>query len=714
MGIVRLCKPLSGRIPLVIFGNKQFGQSNGLRIGIDIGGTFTDFVIYDPQSGKLSSLKLPSTPSDPSQAVLQGLSELRLNNTASSKSESVTIIHGSTVATNALLERKGAPTALVTTRGFADVLQIGRQNRPELYDLFADPPEPLIPALLRLEVPERVGVDGKVITSLDPAVLDPLVTFLASQDVRSVAVCLLFSFLYPPHEQLIAQRLRREGFLVSVSSEIMPEYREFERMSTTVINAFVSPEMDQYLSKLETALHLITKNVSLRLMQSNGGLITVDEARRFSVRCILSGPAGGVSGSQFVGAAASQRGSLKLITFDMGGTSTDVSLIDHDPVVTTEATVGGFPIRIPILDIHTIGAGGGSIASVDLGGALRVGPRSAGADPGPACYGRFDIASHPEMLFPTVTDANLVLGRLAPEFFLGGRMPLYPQNASFVMDRLGQEIGLSAVETALGVIAVANAHMERALRLISVERGHDPQDFILFSFGGAGGLHAVDLARKLGIPQVLISPYASTLSALGMLASDFIKDYSQTVMLPGSVTADHIEQRLSPLIYQAQSDLSVEGFSTALCELHPSLDMRYRGQSFELTVPFAQTDNFLVNFHTTHQNTYGYSHPSVDPDEVEIVNIRLHAIGKIPRPMLPVVPRGSSDSDHALLNYRQVFLDVPESQAVPFYQSELLLAGNVIAGPAVILCADTTILLNRGDVAAVDDFQNILITVNCS
>ena len=380
-----------------------------LRIGIDIGGTFTDFVVYDPSTQRIQTFKLLSTPNDPALAVLQGLEKIF----AQQDTQHATVINGSTVATNALLERKGAIAALVTTRGFRDVIQIGRQNRPALYDLFANPTPPLIPSELRFEMDERVTHTGNILRAIDPVQVAELIPELKAHNVTAVAVCLLFSFLRPEHEFAISAELRSAGFLVSMSSEILPEFREFERTSTTTVNAYVTPVLDKYLSHLEQAL---PPSAHLRVMQSNGGNISPAEARKFGVRCILSGPAGGVVGCEYVGKLISSADGILLIGFDMGGTSTDVSLIDGKLQITTEAVVSGCPIHIPMLDIHTIGAGGGSIAQVDPGGALRVGPESAGADPGPACYGRGDL--------PTVTDANLVLGRLSAEHFLGGQLPL--------------------------------------------------------------------------------------------------------------------------------------------------------------------------------------------------------------------------------------------------------------------------------------------------
>ncbi len=717
-----------------------------LRIGIDIGGTFTDFVIYNPSTQQIRTFKLLSTPRDPAEAVLEGLRRIREESVQCSVSSDqclntehcspITVIHGSTVATNALLERKGARTALVTTRGFRDVLQIGRQNRPALYDLFADPTSPLIPSELRFEVDERVAHTGEILQALDVEQVKALIPALKAQDVSAVAVCLLFSFLRPEHEQAIAAELRSAGFLVSLSSEILPEYREYERTSTTAVNAYVSPVLDKYLTHLETALTPSTllraspdpspKNgrgeqpVNLKVMQSNGGSISPAEARKFGVRCILSGPAGGVVGCEYVGRSAftteitksteknkkisvdSVRSVVKLITFDMGGTSTDVSLIDGKPQITTEAIVSGCPIHIPLLDIHTIGAGGGSIAQVDAGGALRVGPESAGADPGPACYGR-GPGGQPSA--PTVTDANVVLGRIQPEYFLGGEMPLDFGRAYAALARLGKELNLTAEQAALGVVAVANAHMERALRVISVERGHDPRRFTLLSFGGAGGLHAADLARGLGIPRVLVPPLASTLSAFGMLAADVIKDYTRTVMLPDSTPIPELSTQLEVLAECGQREVLAESVPAEYIRIERFLDMRYRGQSYELIVPFSET--IYADFHRLHEDNYGYTNAGA---RVEVVNLRVRAVGQgTPPPLSPRPVRGP-DPNRAFIEKRDV-LFTQGKLSTPLYRAESLEPGNRFQGPAVIVRSDTTILIGPSDRAEVDEFDNLLIEV---
>ncbi len=663
---------------------------SSLRIGIDIGGTFTDFVIYDSASQQIQTFKLPSSPENPAIAVLNGLKKIY----AEKRTQEATIIHGSTVATNALLEHKGARAALITSRGFRDVLQIGRQDRPALYDLFADPTPPLIPAELRFELDERVSHTGEILRPVDPVQVSEIISLIKSQNVNNVAICLLFSFLRPEHEQAVAAELHAAGFQVSLSSEILPEYREYERTSTTVINACVSPVVDKYLAHLESNITSLSR---LRVMQSNGGHISPVEARKFGVRCILSGPAGGVIGCEYVGKMINPVGGYRLIGFDMGGTSTDVSVIDGQTKITTDAIVSGYPIHIPLLDIHTIGAGGGSIAHVDEGGSLVVGPQSAGADPGPACYGRSDL--------PTVTDANLVLNRLPADHFLGGQMPLDGSRANAAISKLGDKLNLTPEQAALGVVAVANAHMERALRVISVERGHDPRRFTLLSFGGAGGLHAADLARELGIPLVLIPPLASTFSAFGMLAADVIKDYSLTVMLPGNTPLKELSAKLDVLSEQGRNDISTEGVDKSLIRLERFLDMRYQGQSYELIVPFSS--NILEDFHRIHEQEYGYANTS---SPVEVVNLRVRAIGLGDLPVFTPMPVHGSDPVDAFLESR----DVVFSNCVmktPFFQAESLKHGNSIHGPAVITRSDTTILVGPKDKVEVDKYNNLLIEV---
>jgi len=654
-----------------------------MRIGIDTGGTFTDFVIFNPKSRELSTFKILSTPDDPARAILEGLARLQADGSRS-------IVHGSTVATNALLERKGAKVALINTAGFRDVLHIGRQNRPALYDLFADRPEPLVPREHRLEVSERINARGEVQTLLDEAALDAMVQHCRQHAIESVAICLLFSFANPAHEETIAAKFAAAGFRVSASHRILPEFREYERASTTTVNAYVSPAMAGYLDKLGLAL----PGDRLQVMQSNGGMAAPRLAGEQAVRCILSGPAGGLVGAREVAAAA---GFQRILTFDMGGTSTDVALIDGEAQLSTSSQIGGLPIGVPMLAIHTVGSGGGSIAFRDAGGGLQVGPLSAGADPGPACYGLGEL--------PTVTDANLLLGRIRPELFFGGRMRLDPERARRAFDPLADELDLPHEECQLGVVEIGNAHMVRALRVISVEKGRDPRDFTLVAFGGASGLHAVELARELGMPRVLVPRHAATLSALGMLLADVIKDHSRTVMLPGETAFSALEAEAVPLIAQGRADLAAQGFADDELVIETSADLRYAGQSFELNVPLSAA--LITEFHRAHQAAYGYHD---DQAEVEIVTLRVRAKGKVQRPPLPTFIRTSAKSEGALLGRYPVRF-VGGEVSTPFYDGEKLGVGQGLRGPAIVVQPDTTILVGEGDEAEVDPFLNLVITI---
>ena len=552
------------------------------RVAIDTGGTFTDLVAWD--GAQLLTRKVRSTPDDPSRAILQALEGL----------PAAELIHGSTVATNALLERKGARTAFVTTRGFEDLLHIGRQHRKHLYDLLAPGRAELVPRAWTHGVAERTLYDGAIETPLDPAAARRLARTLRRHGIESVAVCLLHSYANPVHEQLLAQAL--DGFYVSLSHQVLPEYREFERASTTFINAYVTPLMARYLQRLAAAL----PGLQLRIMQSNGGQIAVDLACRSAIHTIQSGPAGGLLGAA---AVARHAGFDRIISFDMGGTSTDVSLYDGGPSFTQESEIGDFPVRVPLLDIHSVGAGGGSLAWIDSAGALRVGPQSAGAAPGPVCYGAGDQI--------TVTDANLYLGRIDPSQFLSGRMRLDSGRAARYLEALARSRGVSPGDLARAIVEVANANMERAIRRVSLERGYDPRDFVLVSFGGAGGLHACELAARLEIPTVLVPRHAGVLSALGMLVADCVRDYSQSVL------GRPAEPAYAALERCAAVEFAGMGLPAPLCER--LLDLRYRGQSYEITVPYAARSDFDAH----HRRLYGYDHQG---REVEAVTARLRAV----------------------------------------------------------------------------------------
>lgn len=672
----------------------------GSILGVDVGGTFTDFFLW--QDGRLSIYKRPSTPQDPSRAVIEGLGE-----TGWRPAE---VVHGSTVATNAVLERKGARTALVTTRGFRDVLAIGRQTRPRLYELEPRRPPPIVPDDLRFEVDERLDFQGHVLRPLDPAEAEEVVERVAEAGAESLAVCLLFSFQDPAHEQTLTAAARRRGLFVSASHEVLPEYREYERTSTTALNAYVAPVMERYLSRLAEGL-AATGVTRLRIMQSGGGSTDARAAAALAVHTVLSGPAGGVAGAF---ASAAQAGFSDVITFDMGGTSTDVCLCPGRVPAGTEAVVGGCPIRTPVVDVHTVGAGGGSIAAIDAGGALRVGPESAGAEPGPACYGRGRL--------PTVTDAHLLLGRLLPDRFLDGRLPLSEKRARWAMAGLVGGFGGDALRAAESIVRVANANMERALRVISVQRGYDPRLFTLVAFGGAGPLHACDLAEALSIPRVLVPRYPGVLSAFGMAAADVSRDYSQTFLATLSTDAadEALAGRLAAayagLERRAEEEMLSDGRPRDTLRLERAADLRYAGQSHELTAPVDEPlpAALLARFHALHEERYGYADAA---SPVEVVTLRLRAVSPVDGPSLEPLPEGGVDSTPARLEERSVWFSAPggrlsdQGQARPsiVFDRERLLAGNVLRGPALVLQMDATTALPPGWRGVVDRWGNLVL-----
>jgi N-methylhydantoinase A len=691
--------------------SRSHANSN-IRIGVDTGGTFTDFIAIFQD--RLISFKVPSTPQAPAQAILTGLARVFREFASeldaareSSPNLMVEIVHGTTVATNALLERKGARTALVTTAGFEDVIEIGRQARPDLYNLAVRRPEPLVPPELRFGLNERVAPDANnvasVIEPLKPRELEALVKKLKRAQVESIAVSLLFSFAHPAHERAVAEALKSLERPISVSHRILPEYREYERTSTVVVNAYLQPLVSRYLNELTERLERRPANPQrsrLRIMQSSGGSISAERAAREPVRTLLSGPAGGVVAATRIAELA---GVSDIITFDMGGTSTDVALCRGSARTTNESVVAGLPVAVPALDIHTVGAGGGSIAYVDAGGALRVGPESAGADPGPACYG-FGIR-------PTVTDANLVLGRFAGAGLLGGRVKLDSSRAAKVLDEFADEMSRASARTvtreqaALGVIRVANANMERALRLVSVERGHDPRRFTLVSFGGAGGLHAAALARALRIPRALVPNYPGAFSALGVLLADVVKDYSRTVMAlvePGKPIPREIEKEFAALERQAQRELRQEGLAAPQIRLFRSLAMRYRGQSFELEIE--SSDGAVAKFHQAHRERYGHSDFN---RAVEIVSVRLRGVGLAEKPALN---RAARLAKYTAKPQRTELVWLGEKRKqVPVYDRAELRPGARIAAPAIIVEYGSTTLVPAGWKAAVDGWQNLTL-----
>jgi N-methylhydantoinase A len=679
-------------------------KNDSVRVGVDTGGTFTDFV-YQVGSD-LRVFKVASTPDDPSRAISDGLR--RVADEGGVALSSIEVVHGTTVGTNALLQRRGARTALVTTAGFEDVIEIGRQARPELYNLNAVKPPPLVPSDLRFGVNARVTASREILEPLRDSEVEELFEKLLRANCDSIAVSLLFSFVYPQHEKKIAKALAKLGVPLSISSQILPEYREYERTSTVTVNAYLQPLMGRYLRRLsgyagvapaDRNKRAVARVPRFRVMQSSGGSISAEAAVNEPVRTILSGPAGGVVGAMRAARAA---GFANIITFDMGGTSTDVALCDREGMrLTNEAIVAGVPVAIPMMDIHTVGAGGGSIARIDEGGSLRVGPESAGASPGPACYGR--------SLLPTVTDAHAVLGHFPGAALLNGEFKLNERRARAALAKLAAEMSTAAqrsvtpIEAAHGVLDVVTANMERALRHISIERGHDAREFALVPFGGAGGLHAVALARALRIPRVLVPPSPGALSAIGVLIADVIKEQSRTVMIEAAADTD---QKLDPIFremeQQARVTLRREGFSLPRQRHERSLAVRYKGQSFELQIK-QTSGNIAAAFHRAHRGRYGYAQPK---NVVEIVSTRVRSIGVVEK----IKVRSLQPSSKLIQpqTFVETYFDRSKVNAA-VYRREQLRAGARLHTPCIVTEYSATTLVPDGCRAEVDGHGNLII-----
>jgi N-methylhydantoinase A len=646
------------------------------RLGVDVGGTFTDVVILS--DGRLITAKVPSTPSDQSEGVLAGVEAADFDAAALGA-----FAHGMTVATNALLERRGARLALVTTEGFRDVIEIGRQNRPSLYDLTRDRPPALVPRELRFTVRERMGPEGELV-ALDEESLARAVDAVHDAGVEAVAVCLLFAFLHPEHERRVGEALRSEldGVHVSLSSEVLPEFREFERFATTAADAYLAPRLSAYLGRLAERAADAGLPAPL-VMQSSGGVIDLASAARQAAACVLSGPAGGVVGAAYAAAASGYR---DVLTFDMGGTSTDVApVIDGAAQTTTDSVVAGVPLKLPMVDVHTVSAGGGSIAWADAGGALRVGPESAGAVPGPAAYG----AGGEE---PTVTDANLFLGYLEDGATLGGEVVLRRALAERALERLGSQLGLDALQTALGIVRVANAEMTRALRVISVERGLDPREFALVAFGGAGAMHACALAEELGMTTLVVPKAAGVLSALGLAISDVRRDYVEALL--GPLDERRLEAAFADLEARARDELQDPDLARAA-------DLRYHGQSFELTVGADDVASLAARFHEAHERRYGYR---MDEEPVELVNVRITATVAVEKPTLseePVEVDGSTAWRRASFAGEWVEVDVLDRGRMG--------VGAEVAGPAIVELAGATCVVARGWAGRIDDSGSLVL-----
>jgi N-methylhydantoinase A len=682
------------------------------RVGVDSGGTFTDICLFDQTDGRVEVWKVSSTPDDPSRGIAQGVEEgmrrVAHNGGARPAAPVAYFGHGTTVATNALIQQRGVATGLVTTEGFRDLLEIGRQKRPDLYDFFADKPVTLVPRDLRIEVAERVRHTGDIDTPLDEAAVRSAARKLRAAGVNAVAITFLYSFVRPEHEA-VAKRILQEELpdaFICASHEIAPEFREFERLSTAVVNAYLGPVMKGYIERLAPRLADLGMTATPHMTQSNGGVIGFAAAAAMPVRTVLSGPSTGVVGAQAVGKAA---GFPDLITFDMGGTSTDVALLkDGAARLASEATVHGYPLKAPMLDIHTVGAGGGSIAYVDAGGLLKVGPRSAGANPGPVCYGRGSAE-------PTVTDANIVLQTLNPEYLLGGRMAVRQDLAHAAIGRLAEQLGLPLMQTAQGIVSVVTANMARAIRVISVQRGHDPRDYTLVAFGGAGPLHAARLARELDIARILVPRSPGILCAMGLLLTDLRADFAITRLLPlAPETASEIAAAFAALEDRAAAWFAQENIAADRRRLARTVDMRYAGQNYELAVPLpdgpitARTLDLLAEgFAAAHQRMYGFL---AEEEPVQLVTFRIEATGVVAKATLAQEPMRGADASGAIRARRDVWIaEAERSLPCPVYERDLLKPGNRFLGPAIVEQMDATTLVLPGMSAQVDTYLNLIL-----
>ncbi len=694
---------------------------SALRIGIDIGGTFTDAALVDGETGAIRVVKVLTTPEDPAQGFMAAL-ERGLAECQASGRDVAAVVHATTVATNAIIEGKTARVGMLVTRGFRDILEIGRQIRSRLYDVHLQKPAPLVPRRFSLEVTERLDHEGRVLQPLDLDEVRQAARRLRQEGVEAVVVCLLHSYLNPAHERAVAEIVRAElpDVFLSVSSDVCPEYREYLRASTTAVNAAVMPIVSRYVDALESRLHALGAVAPFYVMQSNGGVMTSSSAKARPVYMVESGPAAGVIAA---GAIAAPYGYKNVMSFDMGGTTAKVGLIQDGQLrLSTEIEVGaqsvtplgegrggGYPIRTPVIDLVEVGAGGGSEAWIDAGGALRVGPRSAGARPGPACYGRGGTT-------PTITDANLVLGRLNPAFFLGGEMALDAGAArKAIADRVAAPLALDPIAAAAGIVEIANAHMIGAMRLVSVQRGYDPRQFVLVAFGGAGPLHANALARELGIPAVLVPPNPGIASAVGMLMTDLRHEFVTTRRVRlDALTPEALESLFADFLVEGSARLDRDGVPASDRQMLRSVDLRYHGQSFELSIAVpagsltvADVGRLRAEFDAAHERAYGYAAPE---DAVELVNVRLAAIGVTPRPRRAPLPPGGRDAAKALKGTREVwFAEIGGWRNTNVLDRAKLLSGNVIGGPAIVEEHDASTLVHPGWEATVDQHGNLVV-----
>ena len=680
------------------------------RVTVDTGGTFSDFVHLNEQTGEISIAKIPSTPDDPSRAILAGIEALLARVTGAD--EIGYFCHGTTVGTNALLEGKGVRTGLLVTEGFRGIYPVGEQARPygtAIFDVMYDKPAPLVPARRTGEVKERIDFRGDVLRTLDEAALRDTVRELKAQNIESIAVCLLFSFLHPEHEARVRDIVLEEipGCSVSLSCEVLPQIREYYRLSTTVINAYLQPILARYIAQLDQRLS--GAGIATRqkyIMQSNGGMATFAAAARRAVTTVLSGPAGGVTAGVL---ACGMSGSANIITFDMGGTSCDVALIrDGEPLLSSRGKIEGRDLAVPMLDINTVSAGGGTVATVDRFGVLQVGPHSAGAVPGPACYGRGGAA-------PTITDCNLVLGYLGEDNFLGGRMRLEAAKARAAIEAaVARPLGLDVPEAAEGIIRVIDVKMEEAIKAISTMRGHDLRDFMLLAFGGAGPLHAGRIARDLGMAGVIVPLYPGVFSAIGLLMSDVKHDYIRSKLTPLSeISPTDVNGMFERMVAQALDELRDDGFSAEQIRIERALDMRYAGQGYEIAVSCsahslhdADLKQLRATFDQQHRTMFGHMAPE---EPVEIVSYRVRGIGLVPPVEMPQFkPTGTTLAD-AQREMRRVRFDGREVDC-PVYQRERLDVGLTVAGPAILDQFDCTTVICPGQTARVDEWKNLIVT----
>lgn len=678
-------------------------------VGVDVGGTFTDFFVFDRVSGDIRLHKTPSTPENPAQAIIGGLRHLAARGIIDINAIG-SLAHGTTVATNALIQRKGGTVAVVTTRGFRDLLEIGRQVRPRMYDMRLDYPPPLARREHRLEISERIGPDGAVLEPLAEEELAEVVAALRAANAQACAVCLLFAFLNPEHEKRIGEYLRKElpDVAISLSSEVQPEFREYERFSTTLLNAYLQPVLAGYMSHLEAELARLVSGVRVGINQSNGGLMSIERARSFPIRTALSGPAAGAVGAIHM-ARLSNRSNT--ITLDMGGTSADVALIrGFEAGIAFDREVAGFPVRMPMVDINTVGAGGGSIVWFERDGLLKVGPTSAGAEPGPACYGRGGEQF-------TVTDANLLLGRLSPQGLLGGSMALDLAAARRVAQPIAATLGMSVEKASLGVLDIVTANMVRAIRAISVERGLDPRSFTLLPFGGAGPLLATLVARAFGMREILVPHAPGILCAQGLVVADVKEDFVRSKRLGiASESLPQLQTLLDELYVDALAWFERESIPAQLRRVQVYADMRYIGQNFELRVPIEivesapqlpAADVLHRRFLEEHEVSYGFSNPA---DSVEVINLRLTARGALPLPPPLRSPEGATTHPEPTA-HRDVWFGDTKPQRTPIFARRSMAPGCTITGPAVIDQFDATTLVFPGDAVRVDEALNIIIDV---